>query len=276
MKKLWTVAVVMMLVLTGCNKEDEKNISKNTGKEIFTVGMECNYAPFNWQTKEQTETSVAIGGAGYCDGYDVRIARQIAKDLDREIVIKKVSWDGLQPALESGEIDAIIAGMTKDEKRENGIDFTSPYYESEMVMIVRKGDQAEKYTDIQQFKGKTIIGQKNTNYDTIIDQIKDVKHATPKATYPEMILALQNKEVDGITAELPVAQGAIEANKDLAIVHFAEGKGFDIDTSVSVGLKEGSRDSELYNAVEKSLKGISKETREEWMQEARKNQPKTE
>ena len=276
-KKLVTAAFAMTLLLTGCgSSDDDKNGSKNTGKETFTGGMEGNYAPFNWQTKEQTKTSVSIGGAGFCDGYDVRVARQIAKDLDREIVIKKVSWDGLQPALESGEIDAIIAGMTKDETRENGIDFTSPYYESEMVMIVRKGDKAAKFNDIQQFKGKTIIGQKSTNYDTIIDQIKGVKHATPKATYPEMILSLQNKEVDGITAELPVAEGAVEANKDLTIVHFAKGKGFDIDTSVSVGLKEGSRDSELFNAVQKSLDGISKETRDQWMKEARESQPKTE
>ncbi len=232
-KKLVTAAFAMTLLLTGCgSSDDDKNVSKNTGKETFTVGMECNYAPFNWQS--------------------------------------------LQPALESGEIDAIIAGMTKDETRENGIDFTSPYYESEMVMIVRKGDKAAKFNDIQQFKGKTIIGQKSTNYDTIIDQIKGVKHATPKATYPEMILSLQNKEVDGITAELPVAEGAVEANKDLTIVHFAKGKGFDIDTSVSVGLKEGSRDSELFNAVQKSLDGISKETRDQWMKEARESQPKTE
>ena len=62
---------------------------------------------------------------------------------------------------------------------------------------------------ISAVKGRAIIEQKSTNYDTIIDQIKGVKHATPKATYPEMILSLQNKEVDGITAELPVAEGAV-------------------------------------------------------------------
>ena len=277
MKKLLTAACALCLLLTGCGgKEDDKNVSKTTGKETFTVGMECNYAPFNWQTNDQTDSSVSLGGAGYCDGYDVRVARQIAKDLDREIVIKKISWDGLQPALDSGEIDAIIAGMTKDEKRENGIDFTTPYYESEMVMIVRKKDKAAKFNDIQQFKGMNIVGQKSTNYDTIIDQIKGVKHATPKATYPEMILSLQNKEVDGITAELPVAEGAIEANKDLTIVHFAKGKGFDIDTSVSIGLKEGSKDSEFFTAVQKSVDGISKETRDKWMKEARESQPKAE
>lgn len=279
LKKLATAALAMTFVLSGCggSEDDGKNVSSVTGKEKFVVGMECNYAPFNWQSNEQTDTSVAIGGAGYCDGYDVRVARYVAEQLDREIEVKKVSWEGLQPALNSGEIDAVIAGMTADDKRRAGMDFTTPYYESEMVMIVRKSDKkVAKYNDIQQFKGKTVIGQKSTNYDTVIDQIKGVKHATPKATYPEMIVALQKKEVDGITAELPVAEGAIAANKDLTIVHFKKGKGFDIDTSVSIAMKKGTSDSQLFKDVQKAVDNLSKKTRDEWMKEARKAQPKAE
>ena len=279
LKKLATAALAMTFVLSGCggSEDDGKNVSSVTGKEKFVVGMECNYAPFNWQSNEQTDTSVAIGGAGYCDGYDVRVARYVAEQLDRDIEVKKVSWEGLQPALNSGEIDAVIAGMTADDKRRAGMDFTTPYYESEMVMIVRKSDKkVAKYNDIQQFKGKTVIGQKSTNYDTVIDQIKGVKHATPKATYPEMIVALQKKEVDGITAELPVAEGAVAANKDLTIVHFKKGKGFDIDTSVSIAMKKGTSDSQLFKDVQKAVDNLSKKTRDEWMKEARKAQPKAE
>ena len=279
LKKLATAALAMTFVLSGCggSEDDGKNVSSVTGKEKFVVGMECNYAPFNWQSNEQTDTSVAIGGAGYCDGYDVRVARYVAEQLDREIEVKKVSWEGLQPALNSGEIDAVIAGMTADDKRRAGMDFTTPYYESEMVMIVRKSDKkVAKYNDIQQFKGKTVIGQKSTNYDTVIDQIKGVKHATPKATYPEMIVALQKKEVDGITAELPVAEGAVAANKDLTIVHFKKGKGFEIDTSVSIAMKKGTSDSQLFKDVQKAVDNLSKKTRDEWMKEARKAQPKAE
>lgn len=274
----WTAGIfAVSMLLTGCgtDTEDSSNTSPTTGKEYFTVGMECNYAPFNWQTSEQTDTSVALeDGAGYCDGYDVRVARELADQLGREIQVKKIAWKGLQPALESGDIDAIIAGMTADPVRENGIDFTSPYYESEMVMIVRKADKdIAKYTDIQQFKGKMIIGQLGTNYDTVIDQIKGVKHATAKESYPEMVVALQNKDVDGITAELPVAEGVVATNDDLVIVRFDEGKGFTVDTSVSIGLKEGSRGSEFFNEVEKALQSISTETRNEWMSEANTNQP---
>ena len=272
MKKFSVLLLASIVFASGCGGDD----STSDGKDKLVVGMECNYAPFNWQTSSESDTSVSLGGAGYCDGYDVMIAQEIADELDMELEIKKSSWDGLQPALNSGEIDAIIAGMTANEDRENGIDFTTPYYESEMVMIVRKGDETQNYTDIQQFTGKTVIGQKSTNYDTIIDQIKGVNHAAPKATYPEMIVALQNKDVDGITAELPVAQGAIAANPDLTIVHFDEGKGFDIDTSVSIGLKEGSRDGDFFNKIQAALDKISEDKRNELMEAARENQPKQE
>lgn len=265
------VLIICCVVLVGCGSSQGSKEEKDT----FTVGMECSYAPFNWQTNTQTDTSISMGGAGYADGYDVMIAKQIADDLGKELVIKKISWDGLQPALNSGTIDAIIAGMTATPERENGVDFTSAYYESEMVMIVRKDDVAASFKDIQQFSGKNIVGQKSTSYDEVIDQINGVKHMTPKANYPEMVTALQQKEADGITAELPVAKGIIASNPNLTYVTFEKGKGFDIDTSVSIGLKDGTKDSEFFKAVQKSLDSISKEEREKMMEKARASVPST-
>lgn len=277
MKKLLIGVFAASMLLTGCgSKGGDKGVSKTTGKETFTVGMECAYAPFNWQTSKQTDTSVALeGGAGYCDGYDVMVARKIADALGREIVVKKVSWEGLQPALNAGEIDAIIAGMTKDKTRENGMDFTTPYYKSDMVMIVRKGSDEEKYNDIQQFKGKKVLGQLSTNYDTVIDQIKGVDHVTPKKTYPEMVVALQKKEVDAITAETPVAMGVVAQNKDLVMVKFDKDKGFSVDPSVSVAMKKGTKDSELFKNVQKAIDSISEKEQQELMQKAVDMQPKS-
>lgn len=268
MKKLLSLCVVALLLVSGCGSDS------SSSSDSFVVGMECNYPPFNWQTNKKTDSSVSLGGAGYCDGYDVMISQKIADSLGKELVIKKIAWDGLIPALEAGSIDAIIAGMTANEKREQGVDFTTPYFESEMVMIVRKGDAAASFTDIQQFSGKSVIGQKNTNYDDAIDQIKGVNHITPKAAYPELVLALQSGQADGITAELPVAKSVVASNPDLTIVHFAEGKGFDMDTSVSIGLKNNTRDSEFFKSVQSALDKISKETRDELMIQAVENQPK--
>lgn len=272
MKKIGKIlmATAMVSLLFGCGSSEQAT----SEKEQFVVGMECAYAPFNWQVSEESETTVSLGNVGYADGYDVQIAKKIADDLGMELVIKKLSWDGLPVALEAGEIDAIIAGMTANETREEGIDFTTPYYDSEgMIMIVRKDGEEAKYTDIQQFSGKNVVGQKGTNYDDVIDQIKGVNHVTPKAAYPEMVVALQQGDVDGITAEMAVAEGVLAANKDLTVVHFDEGKGFECDTTVSIGLKEGSRDSEFFKKVQASLDKITTEERKQLMSDAVTRQP---
>ena len=242
-------------------------------EDEFVVGMECNYAPYNWQSQTETAYSVALDGSGYCDGYDVRIAQDIADSLNKKLVIKRIAWDGLQAALDSGEIDAIIAGMTANEDRENGIDFTTPYYDTDMVMIVRKDDELADATSINDFSYKNVVGQISTNYDTVIDQIPNVNHMTPRESYPEMVIALKSREADGITAEVPVAESIVSANDDLTYVTFAEGQGFDIDNSVSIGLKEGSRGTEEFAAVQEALDNISQETRLEYMTWASENAP---
>lgn len=287
-KSMWTAACAM-LVLAGCSGSSASSTASTASTsssttaasstaaasgETFTVGMECNYAPFNWQTTDATESSAELpNGAGYCDGYDVKISQDLADKLGKQLVVKKINWDGLQPALESGEIDAIVAGMTANDEREEGIDFTTPYYSSDMVMIVPKDSDVASFTSIQDFSGHKVIGQKNTNYDTIIDQIEGVEHVTPKAAYPELVLALQTGEAEAITAELPVAKGIVAANPDLAYITFEDGKGFDVDTTVSIGLKNNTRDTQEFKDVQAALDEISQETRDEYMLDAVNNAP---
>ncbi len=266
MKKTCAALLAGALLLTGCGSSSSSSDAK---KDTFTVGMEAAYQPFNWQTSKKTATSVKLeGGAGYADGYDVVMASKIAKKLGKKLVVKKIAWDGLQPAVASGEIDAIIAGMTANKDREKGLDFTTPYYQSDMVMIVRQNSKMAKFTDIQQFGGYKVSGQKNTNYDTIIDQIKNVKHQTPKATYPELVVALQQKDTDGITAEQPVGNGICKANKDLTMVKFKKGHNFKVDTSVSIGLKNNTRKTAEFKKVQKALDSISQKERLKIMEEA--------
>lgn len=279
-KQLWSAAACAMMILAGCSSSNGSSTANGSSAtadaDTFTVGMECNYAPFNWQQTDPSDTAVELGsGAGYCDGYDVMISQDLANALGKKLVVKKIVWDGLQPALESGEIDAVIAGMTANDEREEGMDFTTPYYSSEMVLIVPKDSEVASFTDIQQFAGHKVIGQKNTNYDTIIDQIEGVDHITPKAAYPELILALQTGEAEAITAELPVAKGITEANPDLTYITFEEGKGFDVDTTVSIGLKNDTRDTQEFKDIQAALDAISQETRDEYMQNAVSNAPTT-
>ncbi len=118
------------------------------------------------------------GNAEYAGGYDVEIAKKIAEGLGKELVIVKTEWDGLVPALNSGKIDAIIAGMSPTEERKETIDFSDNYYKSDLVMVVKKGGKYEEATSIQDFKGAKVTAQLNTFHYSVIDQIKGVSKAT--------------------------------------------------------------------------------------------------
>ena len=94
--------------------------SADSGEVLqFRVGMECAYAPSNWQEDTQTDSNYPIENVpgAYAEGYDVQIAKHIADYLGRELVIVKLAWTGLIEALNQGQIDAIIAGMADTEER---------------------------------------------------------------------------------------------------------------------------------------------------------------
>ncbi len=106
------------------------------------VAMECAYAPFNWTDMETPSIgAVAISGEGkenmYANGYDVQIAQYVANKLGMKLEIYAIEWDGLIPALNSGAVDAIVAGMSPTAEREEQIDFTNVYYSSNLVIIYK-------------------------------------------------------------------------------------------------------------------------------------------
>ena len=74
----------------------------------------------------------------YANGYDVQIAQYVANKLNMTLEIYSYEWDGLIPALDSGALDAIIAGMSPTAEREEQIDFTNVYYSSNLVIIYKK------------------------------------------------------------------------------------------------------------------------------------------
>jgi len=238
------------------------------------VGMECGYAPFNWTQPNETEFTAPIqGGGGYADGYDVQIARMIADALGMELVIVKTEWDGLAMAVQSGAIDAIIAGMSPTAQRRMTLDFTDHYYQSELVVVVRKDSPYANATKLSDLSGANIVAQLNTFHDTVVDQIPGVNHAMPLESFPAMIVALQSGAVDGYVAERPGAVADTTANADLTFINFEAGQGFvasEDDTAVAIGLKIGSP---LLAQMNEVLAGIDQATREQLMLDATARQP---
>ncbi len=275
MKKLLALLMILLLA-AGCssNATPENNGSNQPESSVLRVGMECDYAPFNWTQVSDSDTAVAISSVDYADGYDVVIASKLAAALGMEVQIVKTDWDSLIPSLNAGAIDCIIAGMTETPERAEAVNFTTPYYESDMVVIVKADSDLVNITSIQELSGRNVLGQINTTYDDVIEQIQGVNHMTPLATYPRMILSLQAGEADAITAELPVANGVVAANPDLAIVRFAEGQGFVVDTSVSIAVAK--QNTELLNNLQNALNSISQEERLQIMEDAVNRQPSVE
>lgn len=273
MKKVIAAALVgfmAMGLLAGCGggKEDEDN--------TLRIGMECGYAPFNWTQQDDSNGAVAIEGGGYANGYDVQIAKKIAEGLDKELVIVKTEWDGLVPAVESGVIDGIIAGMSPTAERKEVIDFTENYYVSDLVIVVRADSEYANATSISDFAGAALTAQLNTFHDTVIDQIEGVNHVTAMTDFPSMRVALQSGIIDGYVSERPEGISAAAANDAFVYVGFEVENGFQYeidDAAIAMGIK---KDSALTAEVNKILTGISQEERDQLMADAIAQQPAAE
>ncbi|MDQ0226263.1 transporter substrate-binding domain-containing protein [Metabacillus niabensis] len=260
-----------MIVLAGCGSNDDSNAG-SSDKDTFKVGLEAGYAPFNWTQNDDSNGAVKIAGTSeYAGGYDVEIAKKIADGLGKKLEIVKTEWDGLVPALTSGKIDAIIAGMSPTAERKKTIDFSDNYYKSNLVMVVKKGSKYEGATSIQDFKGAKVTAQLNTFHYSVIDQIEGVSKETAMDNFPAMRVALESGIIDGYVSERPEAVSASDANENFAMVEFEDGfETSEDDTAIAVGLE---KDSELTDKINEILKGISEDERTEIMDAAIKTQP---
>jgi putative lysine transport system substrate-binding protein len=268
--KIFALLLVSALVmLAGCGKS---GASGSEDKDTFTVGLEAGYAPFNWSQKDDANGAVKIKGSKeYAGGYDVEMAKKLADKMGKELVVVKTEWDGLVPALNSGKIDAIVAGMSPTAERKKAIDFSDNYYKSDLVMVVKKGGKYEGAKSIQDFKGAKVTAQLNTFHYSVIDQIKGVSKETAMDNFPAMRVALQSGIIDGYVSERPEAVSASTANDDFAMVEFNDGfKTSEDDTAIAVGVEKGS---DLTEEINKALKDISEDERTEIMDQAIKNQP---
>ena len=261
MKRIIVTLLAIAMMLSACA----------FAEGTFRVGMECDYPPFNWTQVEEDENSVPIdGGMGFAGGYDVEIAKRIAEGLGKELVIKKIAWDGLIPALNSDQIDAVIAGMSPTAERKVTVDFTDAYYNSDLVVVVRADGDYVAAETLSDFAGAKITAQLNTFHETVVSQLEGVNQMPSMETFPAMITALTSGAIDGYISERPGAVSACASNADLTFVT----PGFvasEEDTSIAVALKQGQ--PELIDAINEILAGIDTDARNELMDNAVLNQP---
>jgi putative lysine transport system substrate-binding protein len=239
------------------------------------VGLECGYAPFNWTEKAANDYTLPISNhaGSYADGYDIQIAKILSEKTGKGVKIVQTKWESLVTDLQSGSINCIIAGMTDTEEREKSIDFTSEYYRSELVLVVKKEVATANPDRISAanfgtfIKGKQIESQNQTLTDDIIQKVfvtYGAIHNTAVDTFASAATDVVNGSAFAMTAEYPVALSIIASNSALGMVRLDQSiLGDNLkDLGVSIGVKKGSA---LKADLSTVLEGISQDQRNSLM-----------
>ena len=275
MKKTFKIVVLVLILavlagsaimLSACNKQDEN-------KEKLVVALECEYMPFNFTQQTDANHAVKISNAdGYANGYDIIFAKRIAEALNKELVIVQTDWNSLVPGVQAGTYDLIIAGMSPTEERRKSIDFSDSYYQSNLVIVVRKDSKYANAQNLDDFAGAKLVAQIGTFHDDAL-QKQAAQHGiiadTAVKNFPLMTAKLNNGQIDGYVAEEPGAISDCAANKNLTYIHLLNNiTGFvtsDDDTKIAIGMKYGF---EYKDAINDLLASISQEERLSMMQDA--------
>lgn len=261
---LVTLGITLAIVFTfaACNPKDDSKLY---------VGLECAYKPFNYTQFDDANGAAPIYNSnykradGYANGYDIMIARRIAEALGKELVVVKLEWDGLIPALNAGTVDLIIAGMSPTEERKQAIDFSDAYYQSNLVVVVRKDGSYASAQSLSDLSGAVLAAQANTFHDqALLEQggAYGISRQTPLADFPALANALMTRAIDGFVAEEPTAIENCSANSDFTYIHLVNNvNGFsatDADVAIAVGMKKGNG---MLPDINRALSEISEEDR---------------
>ncbi len=183
---------------------------------VLKVGMECAYEPYNWTQDDDRNGALPIKNLNgkYANGYDVQIAAMVAASMGMTVEIYQYEWESLIPAVQSGNLDAIVAGMSPTEERKKEIDFTTPYYRSTLVVVTREGSviaDAKTLKEIDR-EGVKVAGQPGTfHLSALKSQTNNLTVIDSLADFVDMRIALEAGTIDGYVAERPTANAVCNA-----------------------------------------------------------------
>ena len=204
--------------------------------ETIKVVFDTAYAPFEFKDSDQTYK-----------GIDVEILDKVAEingwDLDKSFP----GFDAAVNAVQAGQADAIMAGMTKTTEREKVFTMSDTYYDTKVVIATKKADKITKYS---QLKGKTVGVKNGTAAQRFLDKNKD-KYGYKIKTFDTgdlMYNSLSAGAVDAVMDDQPVIQYAIQKGQDLAINMDGEAVG-----GFAFGVKKGGNHEKLITEFNKAL-----------------------
>ncbi len=259
---LLAAAVTLSLGACGSKQEDTA-----TSEDVLHVGMECNYAPYNWSQADDSNGAVPIQNVAnmYTNGYDVQVAQKIADAMGKKLEIESYEWDSLIPGVQSGKLDMIIAGMSPTAERKEKIDFSNNYYTSNLVIVTKQGNLSDVKT-IADLKGKKIAAQSGTFHLTALTDQTEAE-VSELADFSTMFIALGAGTIEGYVAEEPTAM-AVCADPNYTYIPLKNNDtGFSVEddeVSIAVGVKKGS---ELTEQINSALADLNADAQKDLMQQ---------
>lgn len=178
-------------------------------KGKLVVGTEAQYAPFEF--KDLNANFV---------GCDMWLAQQIADALGVELEVMDMAFDGIIPAIKSGQVDVGIAAFTVTEERAQEIDFSEVYQKDEQMLIVKKGNE-DVYTTKESLAGQQVGAQRGTVQSQLIQS------ALPESTlfeldkWPTLAMEVANGNIAAIVVDGAVGNDLINSNDAIAQANFA-------------------------------------------------------
>ena len=295
MKKLISLvlALTMLLTLTACGssapaateapKADapaaEAPAAIATGVEdgVLTVGMECAYAPYNWTQMDDSNGAVPIANnpGSYANGYDVMIAKKICEANGWQLEVMAIGWDGLTPALNAGQIDAVIAGQSMTETRMQEVDMAGPYFYASIVCVTQKDNALASATGISQLTGACTAQTGTIWYDSCLPQIEGAELMPASETSSAMIMAATSGTVDYICTDMPTAMGACAVYDNLVLLDFTGSEdNFEVDEGeINIGISVVKGNTTVKEAMDKVLSTMTVEDFNNLMDQAIAIQP---
>lgn len=160
--------------------------------ETLKVVTDPSFVPFEMMDQE----------TGEMIGFDMEIIREVADRAGFEIDLNTMDFNGIIPALQSGNVDIAIAGITITAEREEIVDFSDPYYDSGLRLLVREGNNdIEEFDNLEDKKIGTKIG--STSYDYLMKNLEADDGVTPYPGSADMYMALMSGAIDAVFYDAP-------------------------------------------------------------------------
>lgn len=211
-KNLWVklgAGLAALSLLSACGggaKADGNEDSGNHGEDkiksagVLKVGTEAQYAPYEFK-----DADAKIVGA------DIALAQKIADDLGVKLEIVDMKFDGIIPAVQSGQVDMGIAAFSNTPERAKEVDFSNIYDKSEQILVV-DAQNKDKYTSVDALSGLKVGAQKGTIQSNLITKELTKSTLFELDKFPALALEVQNGNIAGLVADASVAKSLISGS----------------------------------------------------------------